>query len=746
MNRPVRWLSSVLGSPRPLGRSRLWHLIAPLAALCLLLPVLFIDDDAPTRSRNNQGSVLAWHTRQLAFAMNTALERHVFELQSHAAWLNTLTHYNRHEHLADWFRIMRHHPSDYGWIGFADPSGTVQAASNTQMVGTSALNDAWFWRGVENAVAGNAHSAAALVPTGGDSRLGEVRPIDIAIPVRNHDRQFLGVLAAQLKPDWLGLHMQQLDPSSPLHETSDVIVADTEGRIRLSRPAVSTHDLTLLQSFRQARNGHHGWITETWPDGRDYLVGFTPVGHHGNEIAAGWVAMIRLPADEAVVSIGTGVNSSSILIAGSAALIMLGASLLAVDLLRSPQTSDLTRTRFLANLSHEIRTSLHGLISLASTLRERLLVPTNRYDADQLIRCGKELRSLMDDLLDLASIDEGRLRLDMGPVAVAESVRFNARLFESLARKGVRWQVDILINEETTVLADPLRLGQILRNLLSNAVKFTYEGSIIITLRHRCPIGAGPPWVEIIVEDTGTGMSPQEQAVVHGRFIQGSGLAISPPGGHGLGLSLTRALVQAIGGQISLQSSKNTGSRFCVQLQTCPPSIPEAQLATAPSAPSTHGARSLTILVVDDMNAHRQVLQKWLESQGHCACEADSGKAAIALAASRRFDLILLDILLPDMCGRDVARTIRSSGGQSSASPIFAITGLGFTEDIAQSRTAGIDLHLVKPLDLDDLARRITDIDTADTRARHSSPTAQTARYAPDTDQHMAGRNTRVSE
>ena len=726
MNRPVRWLSSAVGSPRPLRRNRLWHLIAPLSALCLLLAALFIDSDEPTDRGNDQGRLLAGHTRQLAAAMNTALERHVFELQSHAAWLNTLAHQNRHEHLADWFRIMHHHPTDYGWVGFADPAGTVQAASNALMIGTSALNHAWFWRGVESAMAGNVHSVQALAPTEEDGHVGTMRPIDIAIPVRNHDRQFLGVLAAQLKPDWLGLQIQRLAPSSHLHETSDVVVADREGRIRLSSSPLKAHDLTVLQSFREARDGRHGWVRETWPDGRDYLVGFTPVGDQSSAIAAGWIAMIRLPADTVAESDETGVDTSSILIAGSAALIVLGASLLALDLLRFPQAADLTRTRFLADLSHEIRTSLHGLISLASTLRDRLLVPTNQYDADQLIRCGNELRSLMDDLLDLASIDEGRLRLDMGPVAVADAVRFNARLFEPLAHEGVRWQVDILIDEQTTVFADPVRLGQILRNLLSNAVKFTHQGSITVTLRNCNATGTEPPCVEIIVEDTGTGMSPQEQAIVYDRFIQGPGTPLSPLGGHGLGLSLTRALVQALGGQISLQSRKGIGSRFCVQLQTCAPTGPDAQVPCTQPVSSMHGLRSLAVLVVDDMDAHRKALKKWLEMQGHCAYEADSGEEAVTRATSQRFDLILLDIHLPDMCGRDVARTIRSSGGLSSASPIFAITGLGFTEDVAQSRTAGIDVHLVKPVDLNELSRHLSDIDAADTSTHHSRPTAQT--------------------
>ena len=728
MNRPVRWLSSATGSARPLQRPRFRHFLAPLAALCLLLVALLIDAHSPTDKANDQGRLLAGQARQIAAAMNTTLERHVLELQSHAAWLNTLTHHNRHEHLADWFRIMHNHPSDYGWIGFADSAGTVQAASNTLAIGTSALNHTWFWRGVENAMAADAHSAVALTVTEEGSRPEAMRPIDLAIPVRNHDRQFLGVLVAQLKPDWLGLQMQRLDASSHPSGATDVVIADKEGRVRLASPTVGQHDLTLLRSFRQARNGNHGWIRETWPDGRDYLVGFTPVGNHSNALVDGWIAMMRLPADIAAATGETRTDAASILIAGSAVLIMLGASLLSMDILRSPRATDLARTRFLADLSHEVRTSLQGLISLASALRDRLLVPTNRHDADQLIRCGNELRALMDDLLDLASIDEGRLRLHMGPVAVVDAVRFNARLFEPLACAGLRWQVHILIDEQTMVLADPVRLGQILRNLLSNAVKFTQQGSIRITVttKDRNPSGEKSSWVEIIVEDTGTGMSQSEQALVFGRFIRGASNPLSSIGGHGLGLSLTHALVQAMGGELSLQSRKGIGSRFCVRLRTCDPTTPEAPAPCNQSVTSMDDMRRLTVLVVDDMDTHRTALQRWLDMQGHDAWEADSGGKAIRLAASRYFDLILLDIRLPDMCGRDVARTIRSSGGLSSASPIFAITGHGFIEDIAQSRAAGIDVHLIKPLDLSELSHRLSGIGAATTRTHQSNATART--------------------
>lgn len=762
MTGSTRWLSSGGRPRRPLRILVLASIWLPLA-ICLLGLGLLIDRRTHHSVEHDHGGKLAAEARHFADITDDAIRRQVTELRSHAAALLTLNLHHEPERLAEWLQTIREHIPGIDWIGFADADGIVRAASNVHASGSSVVRQPWFMIGKDSTTAVGVHPVGDMREKGTGNIREPGRLVDVAIPVRDQHDTLLGVLGAHMHWDWLSLHRSRYPDPSLLGQQADIIVADSGGQIRLGHPRLLEVDLASLGSFRQSQSGGRGWTRETWPDGRDYLVGFTPNPGHGNSHMPNWVTLVRLPA-EAIATASRPIATASWGLAAAMTLLfacgvgtVLYRSLRPIERALADITSiirhggrvsmarslppeitrlalatnrrmraaesrdaaDLARTRFLADLSHEIRTSLHSLMGLAGMLRGRLSTPSDLRDTDQLIRCGDELRLLMDDLLDTAAIEEGRLRLDMRDVALADLVRFNADLFAPLARApDVAWHVEIAIDDRLTVRADPLRLSQILRNLMSNAVKFTHDGEIRIRVGHhddqaaaRESDASSDGWVDILIKDTGIGMDASQQELVFGRYHQAENAKSWRYNGSGLGLSLTRAMVHAMGGTLSLHSSPGKGTCLSVRLRISKMHGDEVELETGGAATATP-LQYLDVLVVDDMDLHRSVLRRWLERQGHRVWDASNGEDAVSLASSRHFDVILLDLDLPDISGCDVAKGIRTSRGPSCTSPIFAITGHGFDDHVAASRSVGIHVHLLKPLDFKELRRHMNDIKT----------------------------------
>jgi len=762
MTGSTQWLSSA-GRPRRSLRILLLASICLPLAICLLGLGLLIDRRTHHSIEYDHGGKLATEARRFADITDDAIRRQVAELRSHAAALLVLNLHHEPERLAEWLQTLREHIPGIDWIGFADADGIVRAASNVDTTGASVVRQPWFTIGKDSTTAVGVHPVDDVREKGIGDIGGQWRLVDVAIPLRDQQDKLLGVLGAHMHRDWLSLHHPRYPDAPLLEQQADIIVADSGGQIRLGHPRLLGVDLASLVSFREGQSGGRGWTRETWPDGRDYLVGFTPNPGHVNSHMLNWVTLVRLPAD-AIATVSRPIATTSWgLAAGMTLLFACGAGTvlyrswkpieraladitliirhggrvsmarsLPPEIMRlalatnrrmraaeSRDAAELARTRFVADLSHEIRISLHSLMGLAGMLRGRLSTQSDLRDADQLIRCGDELRLLMDDLLDTAAIEEGRLRLDMRDVALADLVRFNADLFAPLARAPhVAWHVEIAIHDRTTVRADPLRLSQILRNLMSNAVKFTHDGEIRIRVVHHDEQAAphegnasSDGWVDILIEDTGIGMNVSEQELVFGRYHRAGDAKAWRHNGSGLGLSLTRAMVHAMGGTLSLHSSPGKGTCLCVRLRISKMHGDEAESETGGAATAAP-LQYLDVLVVDDMDLHRTILRRWLERQGHRVWDASNGKDAVGLASSRPFDLILLDLDLPDISGCDVARDIRTSRGPSCACPMFAITGHGFDDDVAASRSVGIQVHLLKPLDFKALHRHMNDIKT----------------------------------
>ncbi|WP_437760064.1 ATP-binding protein [Sorangium sp. So ce1389] len=359
------------------------------------------------------------------------------------------------------------------------------------------------------------------------------------------------------------------------------------------------------------------------------------------------------------------------------------------------------KTTFLASMSHELRTPLNGILGYAQLLqRSPRLAPEDRPSVEVVRRSGEHLLTLIDDVLDLARIEAGRMDLAPGDVHLPSLARTVAELCKvRAAQKGLAFEHEVAEGTPAWVRVDEKRLTQVLLNLLGNAIKFTRAGRV--TFRVAGGEQAGCGGVVFRVEDTGPGIAPADLERIFEPFEQ-AGDERARVEGAGLGLAITRRIVDQMGGRIDVESAPGEGSAFTVALD-----LPA--LAGASPAPSgaRRGAAAIigyegarrTILVVDDNEDNRAFLRDALAPLGFEVVEAAGGEAAVALAEARRPDLALMDLRMPDLGGDEAARRIRRIPGLAGL-PILATSASVEEPERARSAAAGCDGFLPKPIDL----------------------------------------------
>src|SRR5215470_7182122 len=358
------------------------------------------------------------------------------------------------------------------------------------------------------------------------------------------------------------------------------------------------------------------------------------------------------------------------------------------------------KDEFLAILSHELRNPV-GVIVNALAVIDQAGAPGSAHEQARGVirRQAQQLARLLDDLLDVARITNGRIELKREPVdlasAIAQAVERERRRIDE---KSQRLTV-ITGDRPVIVMADPVRLQQILGNLLNNAYKYTpANGSIWVTLETE------PERAVVTVRDDGIGVAPDKLQTIFDLFAQATA-ASAHSGGLGIGLTLVRYLVALHGGTVHARSDgPGRGTEFVVGL----PLSTAVARPTPPSAPAV-AAPPRRILVVEDNEDGRQTLILMLRLLGHEVLEAASGADGVELALRRSPDLVLLDVGLPDLDGYEVARRLREQLGDQIR--LVALTGYGQPTDRARSEEAGFDEHLVKPMDpskLGAVIRRLT--------------------------------------
>lgn len=372
-----------------------------------------------------------------------------------------------------------------------------------------------------------------------------------------------------------------------------------------------------------------------------------------------------------------------------------------LELAQQAETRSEARTALLANVSHDLRTPLNGVVASAHQLAQSPLTAEQKRLLQIVLTSAETLDRLAGDLLDLSAIKAGRLSLKPSPVSLGQLVESTADQVRSAAEsKGLTLKVEVDAMPDTPALLDPVRLQQVLGNLLANAIKFTEQGAISVSVRPAASEAGRVTRAVILVEDTGSGLGSADTEALFERFRRGDGGRLAPPG-LGLGLTIARTLTEAMGGSLHAEA-REVGSAFIIDLPLVP--AESAMNLRDASRPDTGKgqtiASGLRVLVVDDNDANRHLLMLILESFGASVEAVSDGVAAVTTFSIEPFDLVLLDMIMPGKDGLSVAREMRmveeSAGG--ARTPILLLTAM-HSGDVEEARiAAGCDELLTKPI------------------------------------------------
>lgn len=368
------------------------------------------------------------------------------------------------------------------------------------------------------------------------------------------------------------------------------------------------------------------------------------------------------------------------------------------------------KSAFLATMSHELRTPMTAVLGMCDLLSASKLGPEEREITQLISRNAKSLLHLLDDILDFSKIEAGRLtyeKVDFELSAVLEEVK---SLFEPLAsQKGLILEVSKNPGPRDVFVGDPKRLRQVLVNLIGNAIKFTNKGRITVHVRQTAT-DEGNTLLEIEVEDSGEGIADDAKARLFREFEQEDASTSRRRGGTGLGLSISKAIVEALGGRIGVTSEKGHGSRFFFSLPVIEGN-PERVKARAPSGKDEAflllAGRKLQILLAEDAPATQFLVQRMFALWGHDVTVAGNGREAVEKANHRKWDVILMDMQMPEMDGPEATRRIRAGGGLSSNTPIIALTADAVLEHRQIYLESGCNAVATKPIDWSALAHLI---------------------------------------
>lgn len=352
--------------------------------------------------------------------------------------------------------------------------------------------------------------------------------------------------------------------------------------------------------------------------------------------------------------------------------------------------ASLAKTRFLATLGHEVRTPMTGVLGMSELLLDTPLDASQRGYVESIRRAGRHLLRLVNDALDLARIESGKLELADAPFDVKATVDEAASLMAPLARhRGLAFRVDVAPDTPTGLRGDGSRVCQILLNLLGNAIKFTEHGGVSL---RACALEGGG--VRLEVEDTGPGLNEEQQARLFRRFEQAEGARTAARyGGSGLGLAICHELAIAMGGNIRVESAPGAGARFIVDLPL-EPAVAPAPHAGGESLLASRG-KALSLLLVEDDPTVAEVIAGLLKAQGHRIKHVAHGLAALAEVTTGSFDAALLDLDLPGLDGLSLAQQLRHQG---YTRPLLAITARADADAEPQARAAGFQGFLRKPV------------------------------------------------
>jgi PAS domain S-box-containing protein len=372
------------------------------------------------------------------------------------------------------------------------------------------------------------------------------------------------------------------------------------------------------------------------------------------------------------------------------------------------------KSDFLANMTHEVRTPLNGILGMTGLALETQLQSDQREYLELVESSAEALLSLVNDVLDFSKYEVGKLGLDCVEFSLRALVRDVLRPLALRASvSGLAFESAIEDQAPDRLIGDPLRISQVLRNLAGNAIKFTNAGQVSVYVRAEA-IEGSKVTLRISVVDTGIGIPPEKHRMIFEPFTQADGSTTRKYGGTGLGLSICSGLVELMDGRIWVESEVGQGSafHFTLPLELAAPAQ-SSEPGPSPSATQERckpdgSKRKLRILVAEDNSVNQRLAARLLEREGHSVTIAGSGQEALELSEREQFDLILMDVQMPDLDGLQATARIRErERGSGRRVPIVAMTAQAAESDRVRCLESGMDAYVTKPIHVPDLMRMI---------------------------------------
>ena len=368
------------------------------------------------------------------------------------------------------------------------------------------------------------------------------------------------------------------------------------------------------------------------------------------------------------------------------------------------EAANISKSRFLANMSHEIRTPMNAIIGFSDVLSEENLTEQQNEYVETIRVSAGNLLNLINDILDFSKIESGKLETEIDDCRLGRVVgEIESLMLPQAKEKGLDFKVLQCGNLPSVIRTDSGRLRQCLLNLVSNAIKFTEKGHVFLNLSTY--YAGDRPFIEFSVEDTGIGIADEKQEMIFKSFTQADFTTSRKYGGTGLGLAITKQLARLLGGDLKIKSQVGKGSIFSLSLPAntdieTQDQLDKYEVACEVNSEQYENEGSISydgnVLVVEDCKTNQFLARLLLEKQGLDVSIADSGKEAIDMVSNGSFDLIFMDIQMPEMNGYKATGILRKKGIKT---PIVALTANAMKGDSDKCLKAGCDDYLTKPLD-----------------------------------------------